>query len=226
MADEQKPEFQRARSEEQRAARRTVILRAARDLLEGGPVSEISLRELSRKVDLSKTNVVRYFETREAVFFALLNQELEEWLAGLRDELANEFSSKAVKPVELAHALATAIGRRPIICKLWSALGGELETNISPDTVRAFKLVHTERQDELGHIIADALPELGAKNARELVSTIVILVAGLWPFANPSASVLEALRHPALSESRVDFVQRLSRLIYTSTMGILESSRG
>lgn len=225
MADEQKPEFQRARSEEQRAARRTVILRAARELLEGGPVSEISLRELSRKVDLSKTNVVRYFETREAVFFALLNQELEEWLAGLRDELANEFSS-AVKPMELAHALATALGTRPIICKLWSALGGELETNISSDTVRAFKLVHAERQDELGHIIAESLPELGAKNARELASTIVILVAGLWPFANPSASVLEALKYPALSESKVDFVQRLSRLIYISTMGILESSRG
>lgn len=225
MTDEQKPEFQRARSEEQRVARRTAILRAARDLLEGVPVSGISLRELSRKVDLSKTNVVRYFETREAVFFTLLNQELEEWLVDLRDELANEFSSRAAKPIELAHVLASAIGKRPIVCKLWSALGGELETNISPDAVRAFKLEHTERQDELGHIIAESLPELGLKNARELVSMIVILVAGLWPFANPSASVIEALEHPALSESRVDFVQRLSRLIYISTMGILESSR-
>src|SRR4051812_41170271 len=81
------PDFQRARSPEQRDARRRAILGAAAELLAEAPLAEISLRELARRVGLSKTNVVRYFETREAVFFALLNQSVGDWLAELPAEL-------------------------------------------------------------------------------------------------------------------------------------------
>src|ERR1044071_6264197 len=80
-------DFQRARSPEQREARRRAILGVAANLLAETPLSEISLRELARRVGLSKTNVVRYFETREAVFFALLNQTIDDWVSELPGEL-------------------------------------------------------------------------------------------------------------------------------------------
>jgi hypothetical protein len=35
------------------------------------PVAELSLNELSRRVGLAKSNVLRYFETREAVLLEL-----------------------------------------------------------------------------------------------------------------------------------------------------------
>ncbi|WP_410816231.1 TetR/AcrR family transcriptional regulator [Micromonospora sp. 050-3] len=62
------------------------------------PVSDISLRELVRRVGLSKTNVVRYFETREAVFFALLNQAISELLDDLPSELPH---ATATQPLSL-----------------------------------------------------------------------------------------------------------------------------
>ena len=69
-------DFQRARSPQQQEQRRRDILDAARQLLEQAPLAEISLRELSRQVGLAKSNVVRYFPTREAVFLALL---VDDW---------------------------------------------------------------------------------------------------------------------------------------------------
>ena len=59
--------FQRARSDEQRAIRRQTILDTAAAMLEDMPVSELSLNELSRRVGLAKSNVLRYFDSREAV---------------------------------------------------------------------------------------------------------------------------------------------------------------
>ena len=80
--------FQRARSEEQREARRQAILGAAAAMLAEMPVAEVTLNELSRRAGLAKSNVLRYFESREAVLLELLDSAWQDWLAQLDAELA------------------------------------------------------------------------------------------------------------------------------------------
>src|SRR3954451_9868785 len=80
--------FQRARSDEQRAARSQAILDAAAAMLDEMPVADVTLNELSRRVGLAKSNVLRYFESREAVLLELLDRALREWLGEVADELA------------------------------------------------------------------------------------------------------------------------------------------
>ncbi|RKN22654.1 TetR/AcrR family transcriptional regulator [Micromonospora musae] len=213
--------FQRARNPEQREARRRVILGAAAQLLAESPVSEISLRELARRVGLSKTNVVRYFETREAVFFALLNEALDEWLDDLPAELPAASPAGPSSPAAVLDALAGSLARRPLICELWSALGTELERNISTDAVRAFKLTHAELQVRLAGLLRERIPALTGPASRELVSLTIVLVAGFWPFANPSPAVVEAVEDPLLAHSRVDFTSRLSRALLVVVGGLL-----
>src|SRR6266487_3522129 len=79
--------FQRARSEEQREARRQAILGAAAAMLAEMPVAEVTLNELSRRAGLAKSNVLRYFESREAVLLELLDSAWQDWLARLDAEL-------------------------------------------------------------------------------------------------------------------------------------------
>lgn len=222
MTNARQPGFQRARNAEQREVRRDAILDVARELLVQFPVREISLRELSRRVGLSKTNVVRYFETREAIFFALLNLLIEEWLEGLPMELP----SPGATPAEIMYALARSVARRPAICELWSSLGAELETNISAAEVRAFKLAHADRQKALAELLRERLILSEFAQARELVQLLILLIAGLWPFANPSPSVQEALKDPALAGSRIKFADHLGRLLLIAVTGILHAPSG
>ncbi|MEU3414560.1 hypothetical protein ABZ760_25405 [Streptomyces sp. NPDC006658] len=142
MTDDRPADLRRARSAEQRETRKRAILDAATQLLAEMPVSDISLREPSRRVGLSKTNVVRYFETREAVFLGLLNRNLAQWIeelpaelapAGVPDTAGGPPSSQAV-----TDALARSLARRPLLCALLSSLGTELERNISAEFVRDF----------------------------------------------------------------------------------------
>src|ERR1700678_4471280 len=113
--------FQRARSEEQREARRQAILDTAAAMLDQMPVSEVSLNELSRRVGLAKSNVLRYFESREAILLELLDQAGGQWLAELAGQL-----SVGIDPVgderdrgdQIAAVIADSLGPRRVLCDL------------------------------------------------------------------------------------------------------------
>ncbi|WP_053846882.1 TetR family transcriptional regulator [Streptomyces sp. NRRL B-24085] len=235
MTDERPTQFQRARSAEQREMRRQAILDAATQLLTELPVAEISLRELSRRVGLSKSNVVRYFETREAVFFELLNRSLAQWIGELPAELPpagpegadwpeteTEVEVETEAEVEaVAGALARSLARRSLLCALLSALGTELERNISAESVREFKLVNVRLLADLAELLRGRITGLTPEAARELVSLTVVYTAGLWPFAHPSPAVSEAQRDPELAPTKVDFAARLGRILHVAATGLL-----
>ena len=75
--------FQRARRPEQVAERRAAILATARDLLARRRAADVSLRELADAVGLAMSNVLRYFDSREAIFAQILDAEWRDWLEEL-----------------------------------------------------------------------------------------------------------------------------------------------
>ena len=89
--------FQRARSEEQREVRRRAILETAAAMLDEMPVADVSLNELSRRVGLAKSNVLRYFDSREGVLLELMDSVLRDWLAELADDLADRGEEDEVR---------------------------------------------------------------------------------------------------------------------------------
>lgn len=222
MTDDRPTGFQRARSAEQREIRKQTILAAAVELLAEMPVSDISLRELSRRVGLSKTNVVRYFETREAVFFELLNRDLAQWIEELPAELASAGATGPASPRAVTDTLARSLARRTLLCELLSSLGSELERNISAASALDFKKAHARLLAALAELIRGQLTGLSPAAARELVSLTVVYTAGLWPFAHPSPAVAAAQQDPELAGTKVDFAQRLGRTLHIAAVGLLD----
>ncbi|MFD5064142.1 MULTISPECIES: TetR family transcriptional regulator [unclassified Streptomyces] len=217
MSQTESAAFQRARRPEQIEIRKQTILDAAEALLGEMPIAEISLRELSRRVGLSKTNVVRYFETREAVFLELLRRSQQEWL----DTLEHLPPAQSAPHRVVCSTLADSLAQRPLLCELWSALATVLERNVSLESVRAFKLSNLEAQVRFAGLVSDRIPELGDDAARELAALCTVAVAGLWPFANPSPTVLAATEDPRLAGSRIDFATMLSRHLDLLVTGLL-----
>src|SRR5262245_63828853 len=104
--------FQRARSNEQRAIRSQAILDTAAAMLREMPVADISLNELSRRVGLAKSNVLRYFDSREAVLLELLAGSVGEWREHLAAELPSAVSPRAAfdrRAAQLAHAITASL---------------------------------------------------------------------------------------------------------------------
>src|SRR5881227_1438028 len=111
--------FQRARSEEQREARRQAILAAAAAMLTEMPVADVTLNELSRRSGLAKSNVLRYFESREAVLLELLDAAWQDWLGRLAAALDDSVDAAAPVPgryPRVAEAVAASLVDDRLFC--------------------------------------------------------------------------------------------------------------
>ncbi|XVS63523.1 TetR family transcriptional regulator [Actinosynnema sp. CA-299493] len=183
-------EFKRARRPEQVEQRRRTILDTACAMLRERPVADISLRELSDRVGLAKSNVLRYFDSREAIFLEVLDQEWGAWL----DELEGELAPGDADVVGVATAVATTLLHRPLLCELVSGMAGVLERNIPVDFARVFKRRANEHKDRLADLVRAGVPVLDEAAARHFASVVVALTAGLWPHANPTDAVARVMR--------------------------------
>jgi AcrR family transcriptional regulator len=202
--------FQRARSAEQREERRRTILDTTLAMLGEMPVAEVSLNELSRRVGLAKSNVLRYFESREAVLLELLEQAVRSWLAEVADELAAGVDPD--RPARdrgdrFAAVVARSLARHTVLCDLISAQAGVLEHNVSVEVVVRHK------RSALASL--DVMVELLRRHVLGM-----ILAGGLWTHARPSASALAAYEaDPVVAELRLDMATSLEHGLATLIAG-------
>ncbi|MEU3252369.1 TetR family transcriptional regulator [Streptomyces sp. NPDC006997] len=216
--------FQRARSEEQREIRRRAILDTAAAMLDEMPVAEVSLNELSRRVGLAKSNVLRYFESREAVLLELLDVFLERWLTELADELAAGIEAQATPEVradQLAEVLSRSLAERVVLCDLFGAQGGVLEHNVSVEVVKRHKRASLTQLAAMSELLLRHVPELGSQ--AQLFSLISLVSAGaLSTYVPPPPSLLAAYAdEPALGVYNLELREAL-RISFTSTLlGVL-----
>ena len=225
--------FQRARSAEQREVRRRAILDTAADMLAEMPVAEVTLNELSRRVGLAKSNVLRYFESREAVLLELLGTEWQEWLTALANELNSELASRpdgapdpagpvAARGDQLAQALAASLAARPVLCDLVSAQAAVLERNVSPQVAATYKRATIAGLADLGTLFRGHLPELGEPESFRLAGATLVSTGALWPQCQPSAAMLAAYEaDPSLAVLRLDFAATLREMLETLVSGVL-----
>jgi AcrR family transcriptional regulator len=220
--------FQRARSEEQREVRRRAILGAAAAMLAEMPVAQVTLNELSRRAGLAKSNVLRYFESREAVLLELLDSAWQDWLAQLDQDLEVAVDPAAPLPErcdQLVAALASSLASRPMLCDLISAQAAVLERNVSPQVAAHHKRASIANIAALGRLVRRCLPEVGENEAFRLAGPIVIITGALWPHTQPSAALLAAYdADPALAIMRLDFTATLREVFQVLIAGTLARS--
>jgi AcrR family transcriptional regulator len=216
-------EYQRARRPEHKQERREAILGAARDLAGERPVREISLGDIARRVGFAKSNLLRYFESREDVFLCLLLREWESWRISLTERLR----SGGATADNVAATIARTIAERPLFCDLISEMSAVLERNVSVAAVQAFKSQSLDKVDDLGTAVAERIPDLDGQQGRETIAAALIITAGLWPIANPAPRVTAMYAEdPALTRAHVDFEDRLRQLLSALITGFLAKEKG
>lgn len=214
-------DFQRARNDEQRSERRRAILHSAAEMLTEMPVAALSLNELSRRVGLAKSNVMRYFESREAILLEMLNTELQSWA----EQLTLPATGGADSPEQLravANAFAASMDERHTMCDLISAQASVLERNVSAEVALRHKVGVGTSVALIVEKLRAALPELTMEEIFEIVAGALILASGAWPQSHPSEAILEVYReHPELAARQSTFTEIIGRYIEITTLGLL-----
>ncbi|TDD61971.1 TetR/AcrR family transcriptional regulator [Kribbella antibiotica] len=216
--------FQRARSEEQRAVRRQAILATAAEMLTEMPVSDVSLNELSRRVGLAKSNVLKYFDSREAILLELSGTELLAWVDDLAAGVAAMPSSASLaeRSALLVEVVVSSVSARPVLCDLISAQASVLERNISTETALAFKRTAAGAFERMIEIVTIALPEIGREGAMRFIPPASMLAGALWTHAHPTPAMICAFdADPSLAPLRMEFEPTLREHLTTLLTGVL-----
>lgn len=193
-------------------------------MLDEMPVAEVSLNELSRRVGLAKSNVLRYFESREAVLLELLDDFLGRWLIELADELAAGIEADAAPDVragQLAEVLSRSLADRVVLCDLFGAQGGVLEHNVSVEVVKRHKRSSLAKLTAMSELVRRHVPELG--EGAQLFCLISLVSAGaLSSYVPPPPSVLAAYAdEPALGVLHLELRDGLQMALTSALLGVL-----
>ncbi|MHA7959281.1 TetR family transcriptional regulator [Streptomyces sp. L500] len=216
--------FQRARTEEQREIRRQAILDVASAMLDEMPVAAVTLNELSRRVGLAKPNVLRYFESREAVLLELLDRFLREWLAELAEELAAALGNDLSMPeraAAVAEVLSRSLSGRMVLCELFGAQGSVLEHNVSVEVAARYKRASLNRLTTMTDLLRTYLPELG-ENATLFSLQTMVMAGALSAYSTPPPSLQAAYQaEPDLARFHLDLGDYLKQALTATLLGVL-----
>ena len=208
------------------AARRTAILTGAREMLAEKNVADISLRELSGRIGLAKSNVLRYFDSREAIFLEILDEEFGAWLADLEARLGRPRARKVdyANEIRVAAAVADSLVERQLLCELVSSMAGVLERNISFGFARDFKARAMGRIAELAQLVARQLPWLPHEFIEFFAEGALTLAAGMYPFSVPTEPVRAAITELGFPDPAERFCEGLRIGLVTWLIGAAAQS--
>jgi AcrR family transcriptional regulator len=209
----------RARQPAQKAERRHDILAEARALLARQGWRDLTMAGLAGRLGLAKGTLYLYFPTKEALFVAVLRQELTAFFEAVDGRLAalgHRGDGRAI-----ASLLSGEAAARPLLRRLLVLLHGVLEENVGLAEVRAFKRFLLERVQASGAALEGALPRLAPGGGPTLLLRLHALVIGAQAMADPAPVVRRALRDEALAVFDVDFEPFLGSTLAALLAGML-----
>ena len=197
------PPFQRARQPKQIEQRREAILEAALVLFQRKGLENVTLADIAEKVGTVKSNIYRYFDSREHIYLRVLQRQAAEWekraVAGL-DALKRKGTAAKVAEV-LTRSFIQSVEYSTLI----TVINPVLEKALSPELVMDFRSAFFERRKRLAQALAAALPGTRAEEIFPLTLHIFTHVAGLWPLCHPSSGSEELLKNPERAHLNLNF---------------------
>jgi len=196
-------DWERARTPEQQEERRQEILDAAATLFRQMNYETVSLNAIADEAGFTKSNIYRYFASREEIFLTLFLVDFSEWADGFIETL------RGLPPETTADHLVEiwvdSLYVEERMLDLIPLLALALERNVSEDALFQFKLNAHQMMGHIVEALATPLPMMTPEQGAVLFKRIHGLIAGLWPFANPNEVMQRVMERPELAQPPFDF---------------------
>jgi TetR/AcrR family transcriptional regulator len=200
--------FQRARKPEEQQLRREAILAAAAELFDAEGPQGAGLNAIAAKAGFTKSNLYRYFESREDVLLSLFLDEIDGFASDIEASLSD--LDGGVK--KIARVLARTFEAHPRFGALSSILTSVLEQNVSEETVINLKRTMVKQVTRIGKAIQGQLPKASLEDCIWVASMLGTIVAGLWPSAHPGTVPAQVLTRPEFAHLKPTIERDLERV--------------
>lgn len=166
-------------SAELASARRNEIITACRKLYESMSFKEITIKQIGCATTFTRTSIYNYFQTKEEIFLALLQQEYEQWNEDLSQALSEH---ESMSRTEFAELLADTLSRRELMLKILSMNMFDIEENSSEDKLAEFKRVFGKSLELTGKCVSRCVPEITEEESVGFLYAFFPFVYGIYPY--------------------------------------------
>jgi AcrR family transcriptional regulator len=208
----------RAIRDEQKEERRQAILDTAWQLLQSKGYEALTMADVANTLGLAKGTVYLYFQTKEALFLALVEQQLTDLFSEFDAALLERSGATSIAGV--INAICEALEKRPGLARLLAILHTILEQNISLAEATRFKYFLKQHFEKTGKLLEQRLPFLKAGEGAHLLFQCHALVIGIWQLADPAPVVQEALQQADLQVFKIDFAHEFSQTLQALLYGL------
>lgn len=168
-------------SEELTNARKSEIIAACKKLYETMSFKDITIKEIGKATSFTRTSIYNYFQTREEIFLALLQQEYECWNAELSAALDER---ESLSREEFAVLLADTLSRRELMLKLLSMNMYDIEENSSTEKLVEFKKAFGSSLKLTAQCVSRCIPQMSQEECVKFLYTFFPFVYGIYPYTH------------------------------------------
>ena len=178
--------------------RRNEIINACAKLYKTMSFKDITIKDIGSATSFTRTSIYNYFQTKEEIFLALLQQEYEAWVADLERLTA---AYDALSAARLAEELALSLERRALLLKLMCMNNYDMEANSSDERLAAFKRVYGASLMALDRCLIHFRPEMTAPQRESFLYAFLPFVYGIYPYTSVTPK-----QERAMQTAQVPFV--------------------
>ncbi|AXS82842.1 MULTISPECIES: TetR family transcriptional regulator [Marinobacter] len=185
---------QRARTEAEKITREQQILDAAAELFVSRSYDKLTLADVAAASGLTKAALYRYFRSKELLFIAVYKRAFRA--------VVHEAQSR--ESMTLPEDLTGLLVAHPLFCGLTAILHVALETGLTEQEARDFKLFLLEQSQQLAAPIKSASGRDDAACFHFLMQCQQALI-GCWHMTHPPAAARKAMEQPPLTVFKMAF---------------------
>ena len=180
------------------AARREEIIEACARLYEHMSFREITIKEIGAATSFTRTSIYNYFETKEEIFLALMQQEYDLWVSAMHAVMEKE---DHLSRDALAEILSRTLTDRPRLLRLLSMNHFDMEANARPERLAEFKVSYGASLETVERMLEKYIPEMDETGRRQFLYAFFPFIYGIYPYT----SVTEKQRK-AMEQAKIPYV--------------------
>lgn len=178
-------------SKELTEARREEIIAACTQLYKTMNFKDIRIKDIAEYTSFTRTSIYNYFQTKEEIFLALLQQEYEKWNDRL-EKLWDE--TDAMTRVQFADAIARSLQERGTLLKILSMNHYDMEENSRMERLVDFKKEYGRSLSCIRKGLEKFFPEISEEEKEEFIFSFFPFMFGIYPYTFVSEKQKEAMQ--------------------------------
>ena len=179
----------RARTEEQKELRISEIVDATARLYEKRSFEDITFVLIAKEADFTRSNLYKYFNTKEEVFLELIKHDIVRW----RKEVVDTFKNQHYSIKDFAKIWVDIQIRHKRMIGLFTILYTTLEKNSSLQSLISFKKKIKEELELIAAVLMDIMPFFTLETVVEFIFSQLALAIGTYPMLNLTDAQKEAM---------------------------------